>query len=64
MANFKMFCDKCGSTLFKLQRSAEYSNSKVECICSRCNKHMATIDDYNVNWITEEEDTDDSNPTA
>lgn len=64
MAKLQLVCDKCNTYKFEIQKDVEYSNTRYECICSHCGKRIATVDNYSVNWVTEEEDTDDSNPTA
>ena len=64
MAKLYLVCDKCDSTTFKIQKIAGHYNGIYGCICAECGKHIATLNDYNIDWVTEEEDTDDSNPTA
>lgn len=64
MGNLRLVCNNCDSTTFNIQRSAQYSNADYECVCADCGKLVATIGNYSVNWVTEEEDTNDSNPTA
>ncbi len=64
MGNLRLVCNNCDSTTFNIQKSVEDSHADYECICAECGKHIATIGNYSVNWVTEEEDTDDSNPTA
>ena len=64
MAKLHLVCDKCNTTKFELQKSVGYTNNRYECVCSHCGELIATIDDYSVSWVTEEEDTNDSNPTA
>ena len=64
MAKLHLVCDECDSTTFKIQKIAGHYNDNYECVCSECGKLIATIGSYNVNWITEEEKADDSNPTA
>ena len=64
MAKLYLVCDKCDSTTFKIQKSEGQYNGTYGCICAECGKPIATINDYNIDWVTEEEDTDDSNPTA
>ena len=64
MAKLHLVCDKCASTTFKIQKIAGHYNDNYECACSECGKPIATIGNYNVNWITEEEKADDSDPTA
>ena len=64
MAKLYLVCDKCDSTTFKIQKIAGQYNGTYGCICAECGKHIATLNDYNIDWVTEEEDTDDSNPTA
>lgn len=62
MANLRLVCDNCDSTAFNIQRDTQHN--AYECICADCGKLIATIGNYSVNWVTEEEDTNDSNPTA
>ena len=64
MAKLHLVCSNCDSTAFNIQKSAQYANADYECICAECGKPIATIGNYSVNWITEEEDTDDSDPTT
>ena len=64
MAKLYLVCDKCDSNTFKIQKIAGQYNGTYGCICAECGKHIATINDYNIDWVTEEGDTDDSNPTA
>ena len=64
MATLRLVCDNCDSTTFNIQRGAQQSYIDYECICAECGKRIATIGGYSVNWVTEEENTDDSNPTA
>lgn len=64
MAKLHLVCDKCNTTKFEFQKAVGYSHNTYECICSHCGKFIATINDYNINWVTKEEDTNDSNPTA
>ncbi len=64
MADLRLVCNNCDSTAFNIQKSVEYSNADYECICAECGKHIATIGNYSVNWVTEEENTDGSNPTT
>lgn len=64
MGNLRLVCNNCDSTTFNIQKVAQYGNADYECICAECGKHIATIGNYSVKWVTEEEDTDDSNPTA
>ena len=64
MAKLYLVCDKCDSTTFKIQKIAGNYNDNYECVCSECGKPIATIGNYSVDWITEEEKADDSNPTA
>ena len=64
MAKLYLVCDKCDSTTFKIQKIAGQYNGTYGCICAECGKHIATINDYNIDWVTEEEKADDSNPTA
>lgn len=64
MAKLHLVCDECDSTTFKIQKIAGHYNDNYECVCSECGKPIATIGNYSVNWITEEEKADDSNPTA
>lgn len=62
MANLRLVCDNCDSTAFNIQRDTQHN--AYECICADCGKHIATIGGYSVNWVTEEENTDGSNPTT
>lgn len=64
MAKLHLVCDNCDSTAFRIQKIAGHYNDKYECVCSECDKPIATIDNYSINWITEEEKADDSDPTA
>ena len=64
MGNLRLVCSNCDSTTFNIQKSARYANADYEWMCAECGKPIATIGSYNVNWITEEEKADDSNPTA
>ena len=64
MGNLRLVCNNCDSTAFNIQKSAQYANADYECICAECGKPIATIGSYNVNWITEEEKADDSDPTT
>lgn len=64
MAKLHLVCDECDSTTFKIQKIAGRYNDNYECVCSECGKPIATICNYNVNWITEEEKADDSDPTT
>ena len=62
MAKLYLVCDKCDSTTFKIQKIEDAYI--YECVCANCGKPIATISDYNINWVTEGEKADDSNPTA
>lgn len=64
MAKLHLICDECDSTTFKIQKIAGDYNANYECVCADCGKPIATISDYNINWVTEEEKADDSDPTA
>mgnify|MGYP007077996638 FL=1 len=64
MGNLRLVCSNCDSTTFNIQKSAQYATADYECICAECGKLIATIGNYNINWVTKEEDTNDSNPTA
>ena len=64
MGNLRLVCNNCDSTAFNIQKSAQYANADYECICADCGKHIATINDYNIDWVTEEEKADDSDPTT
>ena len=64
MAKLQLVCSNCDSTAFNIQKIAGHYNDNYECVCSECGEPIATIGSYNVNWITEEEKADDSNPTA
>lgn len=64
MAKLRLVYNNCDSTTFNIQKSAQYANADYECICAECGKFIATIGNYSVDWVTEEEDTNDSNPTA
>ena len=64
MAKLHLVCDKCDSTTFKIQKIAGDYRANYECVCADCGKPIATINDYNINWVTEEDKADDSDPTA
>ena len=64
MARLHLVCDKCNTYKFELQKVVGIPHNTYECICSHCGKLIATIDNYSINWVTEEEKADDSNPTA
>lgn len=64
MAKLYLICDECDSTTFKIQKIAGDYNANYECVCADCGKPIATISDYSINWVTEEEKADDSDPTA
>lgn len=64
MAKLYLGCDKCDSTTFKIQKIAGITMVSMDVFCAECGKHIATLNDYNIDWVTEEEDTDDSNPAA
>lgn len=59
MAKLRLVCSNCDSPTFNIQKSAQYANADYECICAKCGKPIATIGNYSVDWITEEEDTDE-----
>ena len=64
MAKLHLVCSNCDSTAFNIQKIAGNYNGNYGCICAECGKPIATINDYNIDWVTEEEKADDSNPTA
>ncbi len=59
MAKLRLVCSNCDSTTFNIHKSAQCANADYECICAECGKPIATMGSYSVNWITEEEDTDE-----
>ena len=64
MAKLQLVCSNCDSTTFNIQKIAGHYNDNYECACSECGKPIATIGNYSVDWITEEEKADDSDPTT
>ena len=64
MAKLRLVCSNCDSTTFNIQKIAGHYNDNYECACSECGKPIATIGNYSVDWITEEEKADDSDPTT
>ena len=64
MAKLQLVCSNCDSTTFNIQKIAGHYNDNYGCICAECGKSIATLNDYNIDWVTEEEKADDSNPTA
>ena len=64
MGNLRLVCSNCDSTTFNIQKIAGHYNDNYECACSECGKPIATIGNYSVDWITEEEKGYDSDPTT